>query len=92
MLLLQCQLGGCFLFRAWEAVVVGMVGAYVTCCIMPMLDKMHIDDPVGASATHGFISTQLYYSSFCLIIFLTTIFVCRSKWNLGHHCYWFVCR
>ncbi|XP_076161198.1 ammonium transporter isoform X1 [Ptiloglossa arizonensis] len=45
--------GGCFLFRAWEAVVVGMVGAYVTCCIMPMLDKMHIDDPVGASATHG---------------------------------------
>ncbi|XP_053979920.1 putative ammonium transporter 3 [Hylaeus volcanicus] len=45
--------GGCFLFRAWEAIVVGMVGAYITCCVMPLLDKMHIDDPVGASATHG---------------------------------------
>ncbi|XP_076625624.1 ammonium transporter isoform X2 [Colletes latitarsis] len=45
--------GGCFLFRAWEAIVVGMVGAYITCFVMPLLDKMHIDDPVGASATHG---------------------------------------
>lgn len=53
MLRLQCQLGGCFLFRAWEAIIVGMVGAFVTCFAMPLLDKMHIDDPVGASATHG---------------------------------------
>ncbi|XP_076680094.1 ammonium transporter [Andrena cerasifolii] len=45
--------GGCFLFRAWEAIIVGMVGAFVTCFAMPLLDKMHIDDPVGASATHG---------------------------------------
>ncbi|XP_017875430.1 putative ammonium transporter 3 [Ceratina calcarata] len=45
--------GGCFLFRAWEAIVIGMLGAAVTCLVMPFLDKMHIDDPVGASATHG---------------------------------------
>ncbi|XP_043257566.1 putative ammonium transporter 3 [Colletes gigas] len=45
--------GGCFLFRAWEAIIVGMIGAYITCFVMPLLDKMHIDDPVGASATHG---------------------------------------
>ncbi|XP_017759902.1 PREDICTED: putative ammonium transporter 3 [Eufriesea mexicana] len=45
--------GGCFLFRAWEAIFVGMIGAFITCFIMPILDKMHIDDPVGASATHG---------------------------------------
>lgn len=30
-----------------------MIGGFITCFIMPMLDKIHIDDPVGASATHG---------------------------------------
>lgn len=30
-----------------------MIGAFITCFTMPLLDKMHIDDPVGASATHG---------------------------------------
>ncbi|XP_076653909.1 ammonium transporter isoform X2 [Halictus rubicundus] len=45
--------GGCFLFRAWEAILVGMVGAFITCFMMPMIDRLHIDDPVGASATHG---------------------------------------
>ncbi|XP_012343805.1 putative ammonium transporter 3 isoform X2 [Apis florea] len=45
--------GGCFLFRAWESIIVGMIGAFITCFTMPLLDKMHIDDPVGASATHG---------------------------------------
>ncbi|KAJ8681428.1 hypothetical protein QAD02_017215 [Eretmocerus hayati] len=45
--------GGCFLYRAWEAIFVGMVGGFLTCYTMPLLDKMGIDDPVGASATHG---------------------------------------
>lgn len=45
--------GGCFLFRAWEAMIVGMIGAFITCTAMPFLDKFHIDDPVGAAATHG---------------------------------------
>lgn len=54
LIILQCQLGGCFLFRAWESIIVGMIGAFITCFTMPLLDKMHIDDPVGASATHGF--------------------------------------
>ncbi|CAK9833649.1 Putative ammonium transporter 3 [Anthophora retusa] len=39
--------------EAWEAITVGMIGASITCFVMPMLDRMHIDDPVGASATHG---------------------------------------
>lgn len=45
--------GGCFLFRAWESVLVGMIGGLLTCVSMPLLDKLGIDDPVGASATHG---------------------------------------
>ncbi|XP_043281268.1 putative ammonium transporter 3 isoform X2 [Venturia canescens] len=45
--------GGCFLFRAWEAMLVGMIGGFITCFVMPALDRAYIDDPVGASATHG---------------------------------------
>ncbi|XP_011065917.1 PREDICTED: putative ammonium transporter 3 [Acromyrmex echinatior] len=45
--------GGCFLYRNWEAMIVGMVGGFITCITMPALDRIHIDDPVGAAATHG---------------------------------------
>lgn len=45
--------GGCYLYQAWEAIVVGMIGGFITCFTMPLLDKIKIDDPVGASATHG---------------------------------------
>ncbi|KAG8035571.1 hypothetical protein G9C98_000999 [Cotesia typhae] len=45
--------GGCFLYRAWEAIIVGGVGGFITCFSMPLFDKLRIDDPVGASATHG---------------------------------------
>lgn len=47
------KLGGCFLYKAWEAMIVGMIGAFITCFAMPALDRIHIDDPVGAAATHG---------------------------------------
>lgn len=30
-----------------------MIGGFITCVAMPALDKIHIDDPVGAAATHG---------------------------------------
>lgn len=33
--------------------IVGMIGGFITCIAMPALDKFHIDDPVGAAATHG---------------------------------------
>ncbi|XP_046595104.1 putative ammonium transporter 3 isoform X1 [Neodiprion lecontei] len=44
--------GGCFLFQAWEALVVGSIGGFIACIAMPALDKLGIDDPVGASAVH----------------------------------------
>ncbi|RLU23151.1 hypothetical protein DMN91_005429 [Ooceraea biroi] len=44
--------GGCFLYSAWEAMVIGMIGGFITCISMPALDKIRIDDPVGAAATH----------------------------------------
>lgn len=43
--------------------VVGMIGGFITCIMMPALDKIHIDDPVGAAATHGvFISSMCLYN------------------------------
>ncbi|XP_011506354.1 PREDICTED: putative ammonium transporter 3 [Ceratosolen solmsi marchali] len=45
--------GGCFLYKAWESILIGMIGGFMTCFTMPLLDKMGVDDPVGASATHG---------------------------------------
>ncbi|XP_045457669.1 putative ammonium transporter 2 [Melitaea cinxia] len=44
---------GCFLYRAWEAIVIGVVGAAIVSASVPLLDKMRIDDPVSASAVHG---------------------------------------
>lgn len=44
---------GCFLYRAWEALLIGLIGALLTCVTMPLIDKMSVDDPVGASSVHG---------------------------------------
>lgn len=44
---------GCFLYRAWEAIVIGIIGSFLTCVAMPIIDHFGIDDPVGASAVHG---------------------------------------
>jgi hypothetical protein len=44
---------GCFLYRSWEALLIGIMGALIVCISMPLIDKMGIDDPVGASAVHG---------------------------------------
>lgn len=44
---------GCFLYRAWEAILIGAIGSFLTCVSMPIIDRFGIDDPVGASAVHG---------------------------------------
>lgn len=44
---------GCFLYRAWEAMFIGAIGAFLTCISMPLFDRWSVDDPVGASAVHG---------------------------------------
>lgn len=44
---------GCFLYRAWEAMLIGAIGSFLTCVSMPIIDRFGIDDPVGASAVHG---------------------------------------
>lgn len=44
---------GCFLYHAWEAILIGVIGALLSCVSMPLFDKMGVDDPVGASSVHG---------------------------------------
>ncbi|KAF4524277.1 hypothetical protein B566_EDAN012040 [Ephemera danica] len=44
---------GCFLYRPWEAVLVGVIGGAVACTTMPLFDMLGVDDPVGASSVHG---------------------------------------
>ncbi|CAH2056328.1 unnamed protein product, partial [Iphiclides podalirius] len=44
---------GCFLYRAWESLVIGMIGAAIASVSSILFDKIRIDDPVGASAVHG---------------------------------------
>uniref|UniRef100_A0A1A9ZY94 Ammonium transporter n=1 Tax=Glossina pallidipes TaxID=7398 RepID=A0A1A9ZY94_GLOPL len=44
---------GCFLYRAWEALVIGSIGALLCVSTMPLFDRLHVDDPVGASSVHG---------------------------------------
>ncbi|XP_017847227.1 putative ammonium transporter 2 [Drosophila busckii] len=44
---------GCFLYRAWEALIIGAFGSLLCVIAMPLFDRMGVDDPVGASAVHG---------------------------------------
>ncbi|XP_053956833.1 putative ammonium transporter 2 isoform X1 [Anastrepha ludens] len=44
---------GCFLYRAWEALIIGMLGALLCVVAMPLFDRLGVDDPVGASSVHG---------------------------------------
>ncbi|KAK7068092.1 Ammonium transmembrane transporter activity protein, partial [Halocaridina rubra] len=44
---------GCALFTTWEALAVGIIGGLISVYGMPLIDKLHIDDPVGATSVHG---------------------------------------
>jgi ammonium transporter, Amt family len=44
---------GCYVYHAWEAILVGFVGALMVTFAAPIFDKMGVDDPVGASSVHG---------------------------------------
>lgn len=46
-------LAGCYLYHAWEAILIGCIGALLACMTMPLFDKIGVDDPVGASSVHG---------------------------------------
>nr|XP_023030427.1 putative ammonium transporter 3 isoform X1 [Leptinotarsa decemlineata]XP_023030428.1 putative ammonium transporter 3 isoform X1 [Leptinotarsa decemlineata] len=44
---------GCFLYKGWEAALIGTIGSLLVCGSMPLFDLAGVDDPVGASAVHG---------------------------------------
>ncbi|XP_014673215.1 PREDICTED: putative ammonium transporter 3 [Priapulus caudatus] len=44
---------GCAVVRPWEALVIGAIGAIITLATVPLLDRLRIDDPVGAVSVHA---------------------------------------
>lgn len=43
----------CAWVEAWAAVVIGLIAGILVCLGVIVLDKLHIDDPVGAFPVHG---------------------------------------
>ncbi|MBN1816810.1 MAG: adenylate cyclase, partial [Sedimentisphaerales bacterium] len=43
----------CAFIEPWAAIVIGCVGGYIVVRGVELLDKLHIDDPVGAVPVHG---------------------------------------
>jgi len=43
----------CAFIEPWAAMVIGAVGGYIVVRAVEMIDKLHIDDPVGAFPVHG---------------------------------------
>ncbi|KAK9504058.1 hypothetical protein O3M35_010493 [Rhynocoris fuscipes] len=44
---------GCFLYSSWNSIIIGCIGGLITCISAPLIDKLKVDDPVGASSVHG---------------------------------------
>ncbi|KAK6636427.1 hypothetical protein RUM43_010088 [Polyplax serrata] len=44
---------GCYLYHSWESILIGFVGAFLSCIGQPWFDHLGLDDPVGASSVHG---------------------------------------
>ncbi|XP_069136680.1 putative ammonium transporter 3 [Argopecten irradians] len=44
---------GCAVIRPWEALIIGAIGSVLTIVTTKVMDKLKIDDPVGATGVHG---------------------------------------
>ncbi|MFH1479499.1 MAG: ammonium transporter [Candidatus Omnitrophota bacterium] len=43
----------CAYVEPWAAIIIGMIGGFIVVLAVVILDKLHIDDPVGAFPVHG---------------------------------------
>jgi Amt family ammonium transporter len=43
----------CAFVEPWAAMVIGVIAGYIVVRAVELLDKLHIDDPVGAFPVHG---------------------------------------
>ena len=43
----------CAFVAPWAALVIGVIAGFIVCFGVQLLDRLHIDDPVGAVAVHG---------------------------------------
>ena len=43
----------CAVVQPWEAVIIGAIGGVLAVLSVRLMDRLHIDDPVGAISVHG---------------------------------------
>jgi ammonium transporter, Amt family len=43
----------CAFVPIWAALVIGGIAGIIVCVAVPLIDRFHVDDPVGAVAVHG---------------------------------------
>jgi Amt family ammonium transporter len=44
----------CAFVPVWGALAIGAIAGIIVCVAVPLIDRLHVDDPVGAIAVHGF--------------------------------------
>lgn len=44
---------GCAVIRPWEAILIGAIGGMIVILSADLLERVGVDDPVGAVAVHG---------------------------------------
>lgn len=49
----SAPLAPCAVIQPWEAVVIGGIGGILAIFSVRLMDRLHIDDPVGAVSVHG---------------------------------------
>lgn len=43
----------CAVVRPWESLLIGAIGALISIFAVALMDRLRLDDPVGATAVHG---------------------------------------
>lgn len=76
-------LAGCALFTTYEALFIGMIGGAIAVLSMPLIDKLHVDDPVGATPVHGKISEH-YIRQHTYLKFINDFYQKLKIWIVFH--------
>ena len=81
----SCGTGGCAVVRPWEAIVIGALGGGLAILSIFVLDKLKIDDPVGASSVHGTCGAWVSSPSFSGVIISCLTFQTNTHHHYSHH-------
>ena len=52
---------GCAVVRPWESIVIGFIGGLIAVGGTRLIDRIRVDDPLGASSVHGMAGSWVHY-------------------------------